>query len=70
MAYTIPKMKRTTVRLTDSQSRELEAMSKGSGLTVAELISRAVDAYIISYTPATHLAEAITKRKRIRHSDA
>jgi len=45
-------------------------MSKGSGLTVAELISRAVDAYIISYTPATHLAEAITKRKRIRHSDA
>jgi len=54
-------MKKTTVLLTDPQSKELKAISKRGGLTVPELIRRAVDAYISSYTPATHLAEAISR---------
>lgn len=63
-------MKRTTVWLSDPQIKDLKAISKRGGLAVAELIRRAVDAYIYSYTPSTHLAEKISKRKRERGADA
>ena len=36
-------MKRTNVHLTESQLKRLAAMSKRTGLSVAELIRRAVD---------------------------
>lgn len=39
-------MKRTTVFLTDPQMKALQAEAKRTGLTVAELIRRAVDAYL------------------------
>lgn len=56
--------------LSDSQIKELKAISKSGGLAVAELIRRAVDDYICSYTPSTHLAEHLNKRQRERDSDA
>ncbi len=39
-------MKRTNVHLTDGQLRTLKQLSKKTGLTVAELIRRAVDAML------------------------
>jgi hypothetical protein len=40
-------MKRTNVHLTVQQLKALERMSKTSGLSVAELIRRAVDAFLV-----------------------
>lgn len=39
-------MKRTTVFLAEAQMKALQAEAKRTGLTVAELIRRAVDAYL------------------------
>jgi predicted DNA-binding protein len=39
-------MKRVNYHLTDLQLKKLKALSKKTGLTVAELIRRAVDAYL------------------------
>lgn len=39
-------MKRTTIWLSDSQVRELARLSKKTGITVAELIRRFIDAGI------------------------
>lgn len=39
-------MKRTNVHLTEPQLKALEKVSKSTGLSVAEIIRRAVDAYL------------------------
>lgn len=39
-------MKRTNVHLSEPQKKALERLSRKTGLTVAELIRRAVDAYL------------------------
>ena len=40
-------MKRTNVHLTDSELKQLNILSKKTGLTVAEHIRRAVDEYLL-----------------------
>jgi predicted DNA-binding protein len=39
-------MKRTNFHLSDPQKKKLEQLSKKTGLSVAELIRRAVDEYL------------------------
>lgn len=40
-------MKRVNYHLTDHQLKRLKRISKTSGLTVAELIRRAIDAFLL-----------------------
>lgn len=42
----IHTMKRVTYHLTNNQIIKLQTLSKKTGLTVAEIIRRAVDAYL------------------------
>jgi predicted DNA-binding protein len=42
-------MKRVNYHLTDGQIARLRALSEKTGLTVAELIRRAIDAYLGSF---------------------
>ena len=42
----IPRMKRTALYLKEEQIKKLEAISTKTGAPVAELIRRAIDAYL------------------------
>ncbi len=42
-------MKRTNIHLTDKQIKELKRQKEETGLTVAELVRRAVDMLLDSY---------------------
>lgn len=43
---TIPLMKRTALFLKEEQIKRLEALSQKTGAPVAELVRRAIDAYL------------------------
>lgn len=43
-------MKRTNLHLTDFQIKSLRRLSKKTGLTVAELVRRAVDEFLLKQT--------------------
>ena len=45
-AYIEHTMKRTNIHLTDQQRAKLAKLARKTGLTVAELVRRAVDAFL------------------------
>ena len=56
--YDIHTMKRVNYHLTEEQIRRLQSLAERTGLTVAEIIRRAVDEYLDR------------REKRIKESDA
>jgi len=44
--YSKLTMKRTNIHLSEKQIERLKALSKETGLTVAELVRRAIDEYL------------------------
>jgi predicted DNA-binding protein len=51
-------MKRMHIHLAEQQIERLERMSKQTGLTVAELIRRAIDAYSVGWDLGGKMADS------------
>jgi predicted DNA-binding protein len=51
---------RTQVYLTEGQRRRIDALAESEGVTMAEIIRRALDSYFEEETPDTALALAAT----------
>ena len=51
---------RTQVYLTEEQRRRIDALAEAEGVTMAEIIRRALDAYLEDETPDPELALAAT----------
>lgn len=47
---------RTQVYLTEEQRRQIDALAEAEGVTMAEIVRRAVDAYLEEETPDPELA--------------
>ncbi len=51
---------RTQVYLTDEQRQRIDALAKAEGVTMAEIVRRALDAYFTNKDPDPELALAAT----------
>lgn len=51
---------RTQIYLTDEQRQRIDALAESEGLTMAEIIRRALDAYLVNETPDPERALAST----------
>jgi predicted DNA-binding protein len=51
---------RTQVYLTDEQRQRIDALAEAEGVTMAEIIRRALDSYLEDETPDPALALAVT----------
>ena len=61
-------MKRTNLYLTEKQVERLQQRAQTEGLALAELVRRAVDAYLAWDDPTYHPTVSKPKRRGTRHS--
>ncbi|MEX1004327.1 MAG: CopG family transcriptional regulator [Acidimicrobiia bacterium] len=51
---------RTQVYLTEEQRQRIDVLAEAKGVTMAEIIRRALDSYLVDETPDPELALAVT----------
>ena len=59
MSFCMPAT-RTQVYLTEEQRRQIDALAEAEGVTMAEIVRRALDAYLDEESPDPQLALAAT----------
>jgi hypothetical protein len=61
------RMKRTNIYLNEKQHQKLHEQAEKEGVPVAELVRRAVDAFLLWYDP-TYQPDPTHPKTRTRHS--